>query len=50
MEDYPAESAGLENPDTTEDDSMDEGNLSSRAITEGTSDAATGRLNKYPCA
>ena len=40
MEDYPAESAALENGDA-----MEEG-LSSLAITAGTSDAATGRLNK----
>ena len=42
---YPAESAGFENVDTVED-----GDLLSRAIADGTSEAGTGRLNKYPCA
>jgi hypothetical protein len=51
MEDYPAESAAFENGDAIEEDDsigdpMEEGDLSSRAITAGTSDAATGRLNK----
>src|ERR1700690_244549 len=45
MEAYPAESAGFEMVAIIVD-----GDLCSRAITDGTSDAGTGRLNKYPCA
>src|ERR1700719_1988819 len=45
MEAYPAESAGFQNVDTAED-----ADLFSRASTAGTSDAGTGRLNRYPCA
>src|ERR1700722_4141773 len=44
MEAYPAESAGFENADMVDDD------LFNRASTAGTSDAGTGRLNRYPCA